>query len=158
MTVLNHLPTVLTCFSGQCCSSISTTFVFGHSERFKFLHSLVTFHSPDTGRIVEPTTGASQKKPGISAATRGKGSLYCICYEYRSKLEDTARYAGFLPAPAEGFNFRLGLFLLFGQKRAHFRSFFGSVLVKAPCPPPIRYLPSLQIQFICPVCIASSTM
>ena len=33
-----------------------------------------------------------------------------------NKLEDTARYAGFLLAPAEGFGLRPRLFLLFGNK------------------------------------------
>ena len=34
------------------------------------------------------------------------------------KLEDTARYAGLLLAPAEGFGLRLRLFLPFGQKKS----------------------------------------
>ena len=34
------------------------------------------------------------------------------------KLEDTARYAGLLLAPAEGFGLRPRLFLPFGQKKA----------------------------------------
>ena len=45
-------------------------------------------------------------------------------------LEDTARYAGLLLAPAEGFGLQPRLFLPFGQKRAYYAvlahlAFFG---------------------------------
>ena len=38
----------------------------------------------------------------------------------KRELEDTARYAGLLLAPAEGFGLRPRLFLPFGQKRADY--------------------------------------
>ena len=40
------------------------------------------------------------------------------------ELEDTARYAGLLPAPAEGFGLQPRLFLAFGQKKCFFMLFW----------------------------------
>ena len=44
-------------------------------------------------------------------------------------LEDTARYAGLLLAPAEGFGLRSRPFLPFGQKTGFFISVLAQILV-----------------------------
>ena len=44
-------------------------------------------------------------------------------------LEDTARYAGLLPAPAEGFVCRPGLILPFGKKRSFYAVSFWTISV-----------------------------
>ena len=56
---------------------------------------------------------------------------YNHCHAFLLKLEGTARYAGLLLAPAEGFGLRPRLFLPFGQKKSllccfgPFLAFFG---------------------------------
>ena len=45
------------------------------------------------------------------------------CLNFFEVLEDTARYAGLLLAPAEGFGLRPKLFLRFGQKKSVFYCF-----------------------------------
>ena len=53
------------------------------------------------------------------------------CFNINIELEDTARYAGLLLAPAEGLGLRPRLFLPFGQKKSllccfgPFLAFFG---------------------------------
>ena len=49
------------------------------------------------------------------------------------KLEDTARYAGLLLAPAEGFGLRPRLFLPFGQKK-ELIILFWTIFVNFWCP------------------------
>ena len=63
-------------------------------------------------RVVQ-TTGPGQQAANLTVST----VQWSAMHQYY-KLEDMARYAGLLLAPAEGFGLRPRLFLPFGQKKS----------------------------------------